>query len=113
MNRLASKPVHGGLQNVPIQPERHSSWDSAQHCESMRKVYTYEQCWPKSLAPTRNFPASYDPNWNIKNLTGHFPTSNNVNRNMLNFLFLHIPNQKKKRRIPNQINQLEQLHQSL
>ena len=46
-----------------------------------------DQCWAKSLAPTGNFPASYEPNRNLKILTGHFPTCDNVNRNMLNFFF--------------------------
>ena len=29
-----------------------------------------DQCWAKSLAPTGNFPASYEPNRNLKILTG-------------------------------------------
>ena len=57
-----------------------------------------DQSWAKSQAPTGNFPASYEPNQNLKILTGHFPTSNNVNRNMLNF-FYPVPNQIKHKKI--------------
>ena len=46
-----------------------------------------DQCWAKSLAPTGNFPDSYEPNRNFKISTGHVPTNDNVNQNMLN-LFL-------------------------
>ena len=41
------------------------------------------QCWAKFITPTGNFPAAYDPNRKLKNLTGHFPTSDNINRHML------------------------------
>ena len=41
----------------------------------------------KFLTPTGNFPATYDPNWKLKILTGHFPTSDNVNGNMSKFFF--------------------------
>ena len=36
----------------------------------------------KVSSPTGNFPVAYDPNRKLKILTGHFPTSDNVNRNM-------------------------------
>ena len=52
----------------------------------------YRQCWAKFITPTGNFPASYNPNRKLKILTGHYPTSDNVNWNMLKKIFLHIPN---------------------
>ena len=45
----------------------------------------YVQCGAKSLVPTGNFPTSYEPKWNLKFLTSHFPTRDKVNWNMLNF----------------------------
>ena len=42
----------------------------------------YYKCWAKFITPTGNFPAAYDPNRKLKNLTGHFPTSDNINRHM-------------------------------
>ena len=39
-----------------------------------------DQCWAESLAPTGNFPASYEPNRNVKISAGHVPISDNVNR---------------------------------
>ena len=47
----------------------------------------HNQCWAKFVAPTGNFPAAYDPNQKLKILTGHFPMSDNVNRNMLKKIF--------------------------
>ena len=43
----------------------------------------YYKCWAKFITPTGNFPAAYDPNCKFKILTGHFPTSDNINWNML------------------------------
>ena len=49
--------------------------------KSCRAKYTrgHNQSWAKSVAPTGNFPTSYDPNWNLKILTDHFPTRDEVN----------------------------------
>ena len=55
------------------------------------------QCWAKFLTPTGNFPAAYDPNRKLKFLTGHFPTSDNVNRNMLKKINYHIPKRNSTR----------------
>ena len=52
----------------------------------------YVQCWAKFITPTRNFPTSYDRNQKLKNLTGHFPTNNNVQLEHAKLFFLHIPN---------------------
>ena len=61
------------------------------------------QCWAKFVAPIGNFPASHEPNRNLKILAGHVPTNENDNRNMLNFFFGRIT-KKKSNAIPNQIN---------
>ena len=45
------------------------------------------QCWPKFITLTGNFLVAYDPNRKLKNLTGHFLTSDNINRNMLKNFF--------------------------
>ena len=50
---------------------------------SFHGVVCAKQCCAKFITPTGNFPAAYDPNRKLKNLTGHFPTSDNINRHML------------------------------
>ena len=46
----------------------------------------------KFITCTKTFFVAYDPNRKLKYLTGHFPTSDNINWNMLRIFFLHIPN---------------------
>ena len=48
--------------------------------KSWYTLASFDQCWAKSLGPTGNFPASYEPNRNVKISTGHVPISDNVNR---------------------------------
>ena len=71
--------------------------------DSCKYVQHQDQCWAKSLAPTRNFPSSYDLTRNLNFLTNHFPTSDNVNRNMLKLFLGHNKSNKLFWCIPNQI----------
>ena len=68
-------------------PFSFSSWVD---CLSLIFTTSLVQCWAKFVAPTGNFPASHEPNRNFKISVGHVPTSDNVNRNVLNFFYGHI-----------------------